>query len=212
MSFRCFGILSFWDFDTGSKDAALASVVGTFLRPIEVAAVRVERYSNAPFGCVRPRPWIALACVDESFKLGAIEIDAHDSHSLAIRPIKLAILLIQLELLWRMGGAFGNNRGYIGAVEVRAHNGSVIRVRDTHVGPVNVASIRIDDDAIRKFSSFGDDRLQVRAIGSARPHAPAGQIEKKQAAQQVTFVAGFRELCFLIIVSLIVYLQRPLCS
>src|SRR5580700_1593220 len=118
-------MLSLWNFETSSKDAALTGVVGTFLGPVELAAFHVERYSHAPLGCIRPRPWIALARVDESFKLRAIQIDPHDSHSLAIRPIKLSVLLIQLKLLWRIGGAFGNNRGYIGAVEVRANNGSV---------------------------------------------------------------------------------------
>src|ERR1700722_5755278 len=146
-------MLSFWNFETGSKDATLAGVVGTFLGPVELAAFHVERYSHAPLGCVRPGPGIAQACVDESFKLRAIQIDPHDSHSLAIRPIKLSVLFVQLELLWGMGGAFGNNRGYIGAVEVRAHKGSVIRVRDTHVGPVNVTCVRIDDDAIGEFPS-----------------------------------------------------------
>src|ERR1700678_996793 len=127
-------MLSFWNFETSSKDATLTGIVGTFLRPVELSTFHVERYSYAPLGRIRARPWIALACVDESFQLRAIQVDPHDSHSLAIRPIKLSVRSIQLELLRRMGRAFGNNRGYIGAVEVRAHHGSVIRVRDTHVG------------------------------------------------------------------------------
>src|ERR1700735_3316016 len=123
-----FRILPCWNFETSSKDTTATGVVGTFLGPVELAAFHVERYSHAPLGCIRPRPWIALTCVYESFQLRAIQIGPHDSHSLAIRPIESPVLFIQLELLWSMGAPFGNNCGYIGAVEVRVHNGAVIRV------------------------------------------------------------------------------------
>jgi len=86
-AFPIFRILAFRDFDTGSENAALAGIVTAFLCPVDVAAVRVESDSDAPLGCIRPGPRIALARIDERFELGAIEIAAHDSHSLAIRPI-----------------------------------------------------------------------------------------------------------------------------
>src|SRR5689334_8440067 len=128
-------MLSFWNFETSSKDATLLPIVGTFLGPVELATVHVECHTHTPFGLIRPRPSIALACVDESFQLRAIHIDPHDSHSLAIRPVEHSVFLVPLELLWRMGGAFGNDCGYIGAVEVCAHDGSVIGVRYPHVRP-----------------------------------------------------------------------------
>src|SRR5580693_7586963 len=94
------------NFEASSKDATPAGVVGTFLGPVELSAFHVERYSHAPLGCIRSRPGIALTCVYENFQLRAIQIGPHDSHSLAIRPIQLSVLFIQLELFWSMGAPF----------------------------------------------------------------------------------------------------------
>ena len=59
------GMLSLWNFETSSKDATLTSVVRTFLGPVELTAFYVERHPHAPLGCIRPRPSIALARVNE---------------------------------------------------------------------------------------------------------------------------------------------------
>ncbi|MGY4455291.1 hypothetical protein ACVWZR_009951 [Bradyrhizobium sp. i1.3.1] len=52
------------------------------------------------------------------------------------------------------------------AVDVGALDGPVIQARDAHVGPVDMASLDIHDDAIRKVAA-GDDG---RAVGAIRIH------------------------------------------
>src|SRR5690242_1129293 len=52
------------DVDLRTKDAALARVVGTFLRPINLAAIRVDAYPDAPFRLIGTRASVAFACID----------------------------------------------------------------------------------------------------------------------------------------------------
>ena len=85
------------------------------------------------------------------------------------------------------------------------HNGPVIRIRDTHVGPVHVTCVRVDDNAIGEFPSEGDDRFEVCAIGRADITRPMDRSRKNRRPVAV-FVAGCLDLVFWEITSLIVCL------
>src|ERR1700683_1065804 len=122
----------------------------------------------------------ALARLDECLNLGAIEIGAHHAHALAVRPIELATLLLEMELLWRERVPFRNDESTIAAVEIRALDRAIIPVRNAHVCPVDVARRRIDREAIGKPAT-GDECFWARAIGVEREDA-AAQVEHEQAS------------------------------
>ena len=56
----------------------------------------------------------------------------------AIAPVKLAVLLIELQLLGSEGAARRNNVGDVASVKIRALDGAVIGAGVAHVGPVEV--------------------------------------------------------------------------
>jgi hypothetical protein len=92
-----------------------------------------------------------------------IKIRAHDSHPFPIRPIQLAVLLIEMELFWRERAALGNDHPVISPVEVGALNGTIVQIWNTHVGLVNVAGLNIDYYAIGMSAICYDD-LPVGAV------------------------------------------------
>src|SRR2546423_10868451 len=51
--------LAFWDVNVRTEDAALARVVWSFLRPINLSAILIDRDSNAPFCLIGARPRVA---------------------------------------------------------------------------------------------------------------------------------------------------------
>src|SRR6266581_4124886 len=91
---------------------------------------------------------------------------AHDAHPLAIAPIQLAALLLEMELLWRECRSLGNDRDAIISVQVHAFDGAIVPDGIAHVGPVDVASFGIHHDSIRDWACCSYDDLFVRAIGS----------------------------------------------
>src|SRR5277367_1112757 len=91
-----------------------------------------------------------LARLDQYLDLRAIEVGTHHAHALAVRPIKLATLFLEMELLWRERAPFRNDESTIAAVEIRAFDRAIIPVRNAHVGPVDVARCRVDHQAIGK--------------------------------------------------------------
>src|ERR1700679_476257 len=149
--------------DARAKDAPVLGVIRTLLGPVHLAANWIDADPDTP---VR---WIvaivfALACLDEGLDLRAVEIRTHHAHALAIRPIELPTLLLEMELLWRERAAFRNDESTISAVEIRALDRAIIPVRNAHIGPVDVARCPIDRKAIGKPASR-DECFRVRAIG-----------------------------------------------
>src|SRR3954467_2734918 len=59
--------LTLRNIDVRAEDAALARVVGTLLRPINLSAIRIDRDPDAPFRQVGPWTRVAVAGVDQSF-------------------------------------------------------------------------------------------------------------------------------------------------
>src|SRR6266851_6642629 len=138
--------------DAGAKNAPVPGVIRTLLGPVHLAANRIDGNPDTP---VR---WIvaiafAFARLNECLDLRAIEVGTHHAHALAVRPIELATLLLEMELLWRERAAFGNDESTIAAVEIRAFDRPIILVRNAHVGPVDVARCRVDCEAIGKPAS-----------------------------------------------------------
>lgn len=72
-----------------------------------------------------------------SFKLGTAEIRAHYSHPFPLRPIQLAILLIEIDLFWCECGAPGNDHLAIPPIEVGALDGTIVQIGNSYICPVN---------------------------------------------------------------------------
>src|SRR6266404_9066598 len=159
--------LTFRNIDVRTEDAALARVVRTFLRPVNLSMIRIDRDPDAPFRQVGARPRIALAGVDQSLNVRTIQVRAHHAHSLAVAPVKFAAFLLEMDLLWCECLAFANDGYAILTVEIGALDRTVVLVRHAHVGPVNVSGFKIDDDAIRG-SSTADNDFSIRPIGVSR--------------------------------------------
>src|SRR3954469_1418555 len=106
----------------------------------------IDRQPNAP-SCLIPAVGFATPRLDERLQLRAVEIAAHDAHTLAVAPIELAAFLIEDDLLRRVGLSLCDDYLAVVAVDVGALDGSIIQVWDAHIGPVDMASLNIDDDA-----------------------------------------------------------------
>ena len=121
---RCLcGSLAVWPFGISRlarKMRPSPALSRTFLSPIEFSAFDVERDSHAPFLYVLPRTRVAFAGIDKSFDLGTIQVRAHDPHAFAIAPVKLAVLLVELQLLGSEGAAGRNNVGNVASVKIRS--------------------------------------------------------------------------------------------
>src|SRR6266478_5396970 len=179
--------LAFRDVDLRAKDAALAGVRRPFLRPINFPAIWINGDSNAQsiaISLIGARSRVAFAGVDQSFDVRTIQICAHHAHSFAIAPVKLAALLLQVELLRRERLAFANNGYAILAIEIDALDRTIVLARNAHVGPVNVSGFKIDDDAIRDSSS-GDNDFRIRSIGVSRMNPAAACFKKEQSADRL---------------------------
>ena len=181
MSERLAAVSPLRDFDAGAKDSALLAVVGAFLRPVDLLALRVDSDADAPSGLVAPIG-VATAGLDERLDLRSVEIRAHHAHSFAVAPVELAVLLIELDLFRRERAALWNDHSAITAVDVGALDGAIVCAgTGAHVRPVDMAGRDIDRDAIRK-TAIGDDDLPVGAVGIHRMNAAGAQLEHEKAA------------------------------
>src|ERR1700682_5667953 len=153
------------NFDIGTEDAAEPGIVWALLRPIDMSEFRIDSQSNAPsrristIGFAAPR-------LDERLQLRAVEIAAHDAHTLAVAPIELAAFLIEDDLLRIVGVSLCDDCLAVIAVDVGALDGPVIQVWDAHVGPVDMASLSIDDDAVGQMAIRHDGLT----VGTVRIH------------------------------------------
>ena len=93
---------AFGNFDAGTKDAATSSIIRALLHPIDLVTLGVERDPDAPPGRIRTIP-VRLARVHEGFDVRAVETGAYDAYTFTIRPVQLAIPLIEMQLLGREG-------------------------------------------------------------------------------------------------------------
>src|ERR1700730_1294435 len=193
------------NFDIGPEDATEPRIVRAFLRPVKMSEFRVDRQPNAPSRLI-PAIGFAAPRLDERLQLRAVEIAAHDAHTLTVAPIELAAFLIEDDLLRSVGGSLCDDRLAVLAVDIGALDGPVIQVWDAHVGPVDVAGINIDDDAIRQMAIRHDDLT----VGTVRIHgvnAAGVQLKHKEtrndgggadasarASASIVLLGGFRHV------------------
>ncbi len=174
-------LLASRDVDTRPEDTTQLAVVRTFLRPVHVAARRIERDPDAPFRRIRPRSRIALARVHEGLDVRSVEIRSHHAHPLAIAPVELAVGLVEMALLRRERAAHRNDDRTVLPVEVGALDRAILAAGHTHVRPVHVAGPGVDGDAVGQVAAGGDDRL----VGTVRLHrkdAASAEVENEQTA------------------------------
>src|SRR5882762_4767705 len=107
----------------------------------------------------------ALPIFNKRFDFGSIQIRAHDPHALAIRPVKLPVFSIKLQLLRSERAAVRNDVAGIPPVNVRALDGTVIGIGIAHIGPVEVTCFYVHNDAVGDPPSFTNNDLQVGAVG-----------------------------------------------
>ena len=86
-----------------------------------------------------------------------------------------------MQLLRRVRAALGNDGPAIATVQVHALDGTIVQIRNAHVGPVDVTRLAIDDHTIG-YAAAGDEHLLVRAVGIDREDPPAAQVEHEQSA------------------------------
>ncbi len=87
----------------------------------------------------------------------------------------------------------GNNACDIAAIKISSIDGAIVPFETAHVRPVDVTGLGVHNNAIRKFSTFADDRFQIGAVRVRGEHASCAQIQEEQAAR-----SGFRAaLCAL---------------
>src|SRR4051794_12652341 len=98
----------------------------------------IDRDSDAP-----PRGVatiiLTLAGLHQRLDVRAVEICTHHAHAFAVAPVKLTAPLLQVNLLWRERDALGDDDLAIAAIEVGTLDGTVVKVGDSHIGPVDMA-------------------------------------------------------------------------
>src|ERR1700688_3693225 len=167
--------LAFGNLEIGAKNASLTGIVRALLSPIKFAGFDVERDAHAPFLYDLPRARVAFARVDKRFDPGAIQVSTHDSHAFTIAPVKLAVLLIELQLLRGESTSRRNNVRNVASVKIRALDGTVIGTGVAHVGPIEVTCFDVDNDAVGNPPSLTHDDLEVGAIGIRGKHFAAAR-------------------------------------
>src|SRR5580698_3380648 len=91
-----------------AKDAPVPGVIRTLLGPVHLAANRIDGDPDTPVRWIAAIA-LALARLDECLDLRAIEVGTHHAHALAVRPVELAALLLEMKLLRGEGAPFGND-------------------------------------------------------------------------------------------------------
>jgi hypothetical protein len=167
------------DFDIGAEEAAEPGIVWTFLRPVDMSEFRVDRQPDAPTRRISAIGF-AVPGLDERLQLRAVEIVAHHAHALTVAPIELAAFLIEDDLFRSVGVSLCDDCLAVLAVDVGALNGPIVQIWDAHLGPVDMADLDIDDDAIGQLAIRHDGP----AAGTVDIHgvnAAGIQLKDKQA-------------------------------
>src|SRR6266404_8570337 len=189
------GALVLWNLKIGAKDTSIAGIVRALLSPIKFAGFDVEHDTYAPFLNVFTRTWVAFAGIDKCFDVGTIHVRAHDPHPFTIAPVQLPVLLIELQLLGSESVARTDNVGNVASVKIRALDGTVIGVGVAHVGPIEVTSPGVHDDAVWKSPSLAHNYLEVGAVGVRGKHLTTARTEKEQAGRR-GLCCGFLDFPF----------------
>jgi hypothetical protein len=166
--------------DISAGDAAQARVIRALLRPVDCSKLRIDGDSDAPPGLATP-VLVAAPRLGERFDLRAVEVRAHHTHALAVAPIKLARVLLEMDLLRCVGAAWRDDGLAIAAVEIDALDRTVVKARNAHIGPIDMTRLGIHDDAIGE-PAFGNDDLVIGTVGIHRVNAAPAQFKKKEAA------------------------------
>src|SRR5207245_9041615 len=88
------------------------------LRPVELAAFDVHSDADAPLRRIRPGAGIALARVDKGLDVRTIEVGAHHAHPLAVAPVELLALRLELELIGSERRPRRNDRRHVTAIAI----------------------------------------------------------------------------------------------
>src|SRR6266478_7542923 len=75
------------------------------------------------------------------------------------------------------------NVGNVASVKIRALDGTVIGVGVAHVGPIEVTSPGVHDDAVWKSPSLAHNYLEVGAVGVRGKHLTTARTEKEQTGR-----------------------------
>ena len=138
---------------------------------VDFRKLRIDSDSDAPPLLIAP-VLVAAAGLDQRLDLRTVEVRAHHAHALAVAPVEFAVLLIEVDLLRRVGDALRDDDLAIPAVEVGALDRAVVERGNAHVGPIDVTSLHIHDDAVGEAAILDDD-LAVGTIGIHRVNAVA---------------------------------------
>src|SRR6202008_2369816 len=106
------------DLDSRAEDASASGVVRAFLRPVDLVALVVEGDADAPLGQVAAIV-IGRSGLHERLDARTVQVGPHHAHALAVAPVEPAMGLVELELLGRVGSAFGDDRLAIAPIKVR---------------------------------------------------------------------------------------------
>ena len=74
-------------------------------------------------------------------------------------------------------------------IEIRAFDGTIIRFEVTHVRPVDVAGLDIDDNAVGKSPALSDDGLQIGAVGVCGQDAATAPRSRKKSRPESDLAA-----------------------
>src|SRR5262249_47666954 len=81
-----------------AADATESSVVRAFLRPVDLPEFWVDGDPDAPSHLIA-HVVVAAAGLDQRFDVRTVEVRAHHAHALAVAPIELAAVLVEMDLL-----------------------------------------------------------------------------------------------------------------
>jgi len=103
-----------------TENAALARIIGSFLRPINLSAVRINSDADTPFGLGRYQDARRLCFVSTRVSMFDHPGSRASPHSFAVAPISLPLLFSRWSLLRRECLAFANDGYAILAIEIDA--------------------------------------------------------------------------------------------
>ena len=152
----------------------------------------IDREPDAPIGLIAA-VFISASRFDKRLESRSVEIATHDAHALAVAPVELAGLLIENDLLRGMGVSDRNNDLAVLAVEIGALDGPVVQVGNAHIGPVDMTSLDIDDDAVGKMTAR-HDRLAVGTVRVHHMNFPGVYLENEEARDRCLLAGAFDDV------------------
>src|SRR5690349_21930149 len=124
---------------------------------------------------------IAATRLHQRLNLRSIEVRAHHAHAFAIGPIELAVPFVEMDLLRRESGAFGDDGLAVTTIEISTFDLPIVAAWYAHVRPVEMSRLQIHGDAIRQTAS-GNQGSGIGTVGIHREDPPTAQVENEQTA------------------------------